>query len=110
MYGGTSTGKTTGLNALASFLPEADHVVPIEATAELQLHANSATQALARFRSCVLQSGIELPYAAVRHMIADVVQLVLHIDRRNGRRIVTEVRRLRGDEGEHGRCQMEATC
>ena len=133
--GGTSTGKTTLLNALAAFLPVEDRVVLIEDTAELQfthpnlvrfearraqpdlpavtirdllratlrhrpdriivgevrggeafdllqalntghsgqlstIHANSAEQALARFASCVVQSGIELPYQAVRHQIA----------------------------------------
>ena len=35
--GGTSTGKTTLLNALASFLPTEDRVVLIEETAELQI-------------------------------------------------------------------------
>ena len=40
------------------------------------IHANSAVQALDRFASCVLQSGVELPYAAVRHQIADALDLV----------------------------------
>jgi hypothetical protein len=31
------------------------------------IHANSAEQALARLASCVVQSGVELPYQAVRY-------------------------------------------
>ena len=154
--GGTSTGKTTLLNALAAFLPPDDRVILIEDTAELQLdrrnlvrfearreqpglpavtirdllratlrhrpdriivgevrggeafdllqalntghagtlstiHANSADQALARFASCVVQSGVELPYQAVRYQIADAIDLVLHLVRRQGARVVEEL-------------------
>ncbi len=154
--GGTSTGKTTLLNALAAFLPVNDRVVLIEDTAELQIdrpnlvrfearreqaglpavtirellratlrhrpdrivvgevrggeafdllqalntghagslstiHANSAEQALARFASCVVQSGIELPYQAVRYQIADAIDVVLHLERNRGTRVVEEV-------------------
>jgi pilus assembly protein CpaF len=157
--GGTSTGKTTLLNALAAFLPPNDRVVLIEDTAELQIdrpnivrfearreqadlpavtirdllratlrhrpdriivgevrggeafdllqalntghsgtlstiHANSAEQALARFSSCVVQSGIELPYQAVRYQIADTIDLVLHLGRRDGTRVVRELIRV----------------
>jgi pilus assembly protein CpaF len=157
--GGTSTGKTTLLNALAAFLPPKDRVVLIEDTAELQIdrpnlvrfearrehgdlpavtirdllratlrhrpdriivgevrggeafdllqalntghsgtlstiHANSAEQALARFSSCVVQSGIELPYQAVRYQIADAIDLVLHLGRDAGRRVVSELIRV----------------
>lgn len=157
--GGTSTGKTTLLNALAAFLPPNDRVVLIEDTAELQvdqpnlvrfearreqagvpavtirdllratlrhrpdriilgevrggeafdllqalntghsgtlstIHANSADQALARFSSCVVQSGVELPYQAVRHQIADAVDLVLHLGRRSGARVVRQLVRI----------------
>ncbi len=35
------------------------------------VHANSANQALNRFTSCVLQSGVELPYRAIKINIAD---------------------------------------
>jgi pilus assembly protein CpaF len=154
--GGTSTGKTTLLNALSTLLPTHDRVVLIEDTAELQvdqlnlvrfearreqagrpavtmrdllratlrhrpdriivgevrggeafdllqalntghagtlstIHANSAEQALARFASCVLQSGVELPYQAVRHQIADAIRLVLHLGRPHGKRVVEEL-------------------
>lgn len=157
--GGTSTGKTTLLNALAAFLPPSDRVVLIEDTAELQIerpnlvrfearraqsdlpgvtirdllratlrhrpdriivgevrggeafdllqalntghagtlctiHANSAAQALVRLSSCVIQSGVELPYQAVRHQIAETIDLVLHLSRQNGTRVVREVLRV----------------
>jgi pilus assembly protein CpaF len=58
------------------------------------IHANSAQQALSRFTSCVLQSDVELPYQAIRSNIGDAVQLLIHLERRNGRRIVAEVLRL----------------
>ena len=154
--GGTSTGKTTLLNALASFLPSDDRVVLIEDTAELHLerpnlvrfearreqadlpavtirdllratlrhrpdrivvgevrggeafdllqalntghagslstlHASSAQQALVRFASCVAQSGVELPYQAVRYQIADAIDLVLHVGRHQGARVIEEL-------------------
>ena len=59
------------------------------------IHANSAAQALARFTSCVLQSGVDLPYTAIRHHIADSIHLLVHLERHKGRRLVTEVLRVR---------------
>ena len=170
--GGTSTGKTTLLNALAAFLPANDRIVLIEDTAELQIdrpnlvrfearreqaglpavtirellratlrhrpdriivgevrggeaydllqalntghagtlstiHANSAEQALARFSSCVVQSGIELPYQAVRYQIADAIHLVLHLGRHEGRRIVTELIRIERYDVDRDRYESE---
>jgi pilus assembly protein CpaF len=55
------------------------------------VHANSAKQALARFSSCVLQSGIELPYAAIKSNIGDSIDVVIHLARRPGRRFIAEV-------------------
>jgi pilus assembly protein CpaF len=159
--GGTSTGKTTVLNALAAFLPASERIFLIEDTAELQIdsahvvrfearreqagvvavtirdllratlrhrpdrivvgevrgaeafdllqalntghagtlstiHANSGLQALTRLASCVLQSGIELPYQAIRHQIADSIGYVLHLSRRGGLRLVTELLHIDG--------------
>ena len=157
--GGTGTGKTTLLNALARFISDSERLVVIEDTAEIQLdkpnlvrfearreqpslpaitirdllratlrhrpdriilgevrggeafdllqalntghsgtistiHANSAQQAIARLTSCVLQAGVEFPYAAIRANIGDAIQLLLHIERRLGRRRVSELIRL----------------
>ena len=161
--GGTGTGKTTLLNALAAFLPPSDRIVVIEETSELQIampnvvrfearraqrelpavtvrdllratlrhrpdrvilgevrggeaydllqalntghagtlstiHANSAKQALNRLASCVLQAGVELPYEAIRHQIANSINIVLHLDRRLCARVVSEGLRVRGYE------------
>ncbi len=157
--GGTSSGKTTMLTALAAFISDGDRIVLIEDTSEVQMvkpnlvrfearreqpglpavtirdllratlrhrpdriilgevrggeafdllqalntghsgtlstiHANSATQALSRFTSCVLQSGVELPYQAIRANIGDAVHILIHLERRHGRRVVAETLRL----------------
>src|SRR6202171_2369187 len=55
------------------------------------IHASSAKQGLARFTSCVLQSGIELPYRSIKTNIADSLNVVLEIERRPGRRFIAEV-------------------
>ena len=154
--GGTGTGKTTLLAAIAALIPADERVIVIEDTVELPLahpnlvrfaarratedapevtvralmraalrhrpdrivlgevrggeawdllqalntghdgslstlHASSAYNALKRCASCVLQSGVGLPYAAVQDLLGDVVDLVLHLERRGGRRQVTEV-------------------
>ena len=154
--GGTGTGKTTLLAAIATLIPADERVIVIEDTVELPLdhpnlvrfaarratedapevtvrdlvraalrhrpdrivlgevrggeawdllqalntghdgslstlHASSAYNALKRCASCVLQSGIGLPYAAVQDLLGDVIDLVLHLERRGGRRRVTQV-------------------
>jgi pilus assembly protein CpaF len=55
------------------------------------IHASSALQGLARFTSCVLQSGVELPFRAIKTNIADSLNVVIHVERRPGRRYISEV-------------------
>jgi len=55
------------------------------------IHANSAKQGLSRFTSCVLQSGVELPYKAIKSNIGDSLNAVVQIERRHGRRFISEV-------------------
>jgi Flp pilus assembly CpaF family ATPase len=55
------------------------------------IHASSAKQGLTRFTSCVLQSGVELPYRAVKTNIGDSLNVVVQIERRPGRRFISEV-------------------
>jgi pilus assembly protein CpaF len=58
------------------------------------IHATSARQGLARFTSCVLQSGVELPYRAIKTNIGDSLNVVVQVERRPGRRFVSEVLEL----------------
>jgi pilus assembly protein CpaF len=60
------------------------------------VHANSAQQALSRFTTCVLQSEMELPYRAIKSNIADSLNLLVQIERRPGRRFVSEVLEIHG--------------
>lgn len=170
--GGTGTGKTTLLNALARLIAPEERVVVIEDTSEIQLalpnlvrlearreqpslpavtirdllrttlrlrpdrillgevrggeafdllqalntghagslstlHANSAGQALARFTTCVLQSGIDLPYRAVRSNIAEALDLLVHLERRPGQRFVRQILAVNGYDSVLDRYQTE---
>ena len=55
------------------------------------VHASSAQQAISRFTSCVLQSGVELPYRAIKTNIGDSLHVIIQLERRPGRRFVSEV-------------------
>src|SRR5438876_10938885 len=60
------------------------------------VHATSARQGLARFTNCVLQSDVDLPYRAIKTNVGDSVNVVVHLERRPGRRFVSEVVEIHG--------------
>ena len=72
------------------------------------VHASSAAQALARFTSCVLQSGIELPYRAIKSNIADSLNVLIQLERRPGNRFVSEVIEIRGYNSEADRFKLSS--
>lgn len=55
------------------------------------VHASSAAQGIARFTTCVLQSGVEMPYKAIKTNIGDSLDVIIQIGRRPGARFVSEV-------------------
>ena len=70
------------------------------------VHANSAVQALSRFTSCVLESAVELPYRAIKTNIADSLNILVHLERRPGRRFVSEVAEISGYKPELDRYDL----
>jgi len=70
------------------------------------IHASSAAQALARFTACVLESGVDLPYRSVKSHIGDSLDVVVHLERRPGRRLVAEVLELEGYDPDQDRFQL----
>ncbi len=71
------------------------------------VHANSGAQALSRFTSCVLESGVELPYQAIKNNIADSLNIVVHLERQPGRRFVSEVAEISGYKPELDRYNLK---
>jgi pilus assembly protein CpaF len=71
------------------------------------VHATSAAQGLARFTSCVLESGIELPYRAIKSNIADSLNVVIQLERRPGQRAVSEVLEIKGYDPESDRYELK---
>ncbi len=60
------------------------------------LHANDAAGALGRLETLVLTSGVRWPFEAVQRQIAEAFDLVVFLDRRQGRRSVAEILRIDG--------------
>jgi pilus assembly protein CpaF len=72
------------------------------------IHANSAYHAISRFVSCTLQSNIDLPYKAIKSNFADSINLLLHIERKNGHRYISELLEVRNYNAEADRYELEA--
>ena len=66
------------------------------------VHGSSPAEVLMRLETMVLMSGLALPLAEVRRMIAATVQVVVHMDRQGGARHVTAVTEVRGVDHESG--------
>jgi pilus assembly protein CpaF len=59
------------------------------------IHANSAAEAISRFATCVLMSGIDLPYRVIRQNIGESLDLVIQLKRQAGKRVVAQVLKIK---------------
>jgi len=67
------------------------------------IHANSALQALSRLGTLTLRADVDLPYKAIQGEIGDLIDLVIHIERKDGHRCVSQVLQLHGFDADAGR-------
>lgn len=61
-------------------------------------HANSAVDALFRLESLVLQAAPQWPLAAIRRQLARSIDVVIHVARHGGRRVVDTIAEVVDDE------------
>ncbi len=73
------------------------------------VHANSAAQGISRFTTCVLQSGVEMPYRAIRTNIAESLNVIIQIERRPGARFISEVLEIHGLDTENDTYNYKST-
>jgi Flp pilus assembly CpaF family ATPase len=60
------------------------------------IHANTASQAITRFVTCVLQGDVDIPFRAIRSSIGDSMDLLLQTVRWKRWRLVTELVEIAG--------------
>jgi len=60
------------------------------------IHANSADHARARLGICALMGGVDVPHGVVRALLEATINVVVHLERRRGVRVVGEIRRCGG--------------
>jgi pilus assembly protein CpaF len=70
-------------------------------------HANSAAESLERFATCVLMSEVNLSHKMMCRHIGFGLQLLVHLDLRDGQRVVTEVVRVKGYDPDGDRYHLE---
>jgi len=72
------------------------------------VHANSAAQGISRFTTCVLQSGVEIPFRAIKHSIGESLHVCVQIERISGKRCVTEVLEIERYDHDKDRYQLRS--
>jgi pilus assembly protein CpaF len=71
------------------------------------IHANSAEKALRRFANLVLRNHAQITFSDIEAEIGEAVDLVVHVERQAGRRILRQVLALRGYDRDAKRFLIE---
>jgi pilus assembly protein CpaF len=71
------------------------------------IHANSAEKALRRFANLVMRNHAQTTFSDTEAEIGEAVDLVIHVERQPGRRILHEVLALRGYDRDAKRFLIE---
>jgi len=71
------------------------------------IHANSAEKALRRFANLVMRNHAQSTFSDTEAEIGEAVDVVIHVERQPGRRILREVLAIRGYDREAKRFQFE---
>jgi pilus assembly protein CpaF len=74
------------------------------------LQADSAEMATARLTTCVMQRTTALSHAYIRSWIADSIRILVHLERRRGRRVLAQILRLDGYHHQADRYQFTEIC
>jgi len=72
------------------------------------VHANSAAQGISLVATCVLQSGVEIPYRAIKANTADSLNVIVQIERRPGKRLIAEVIEIMGYDSDHDKYDLQS--
>jgi len=60
------------------------------------IHANSAKQRSRAVHELRPRERVELPYSAIKTNVADFIEVLVHVERRPGKRFISEVLELHG--------------
>jgi pilus assembly protein CpaF len=71
------------------------------------IHANSAEKALHRFANLVMRNHAQTTFSDTESEIGDAVDLVVHVERQPGRRVIREVLAVRGYDRDAKRFLIE---
>ena len=71
------------------------------------VHANNAEAALSRIASCAMQGGGSLPWEVTCRGVVDGIAMVIHMTRREGRRVVEEAVFVEGYEAKENQWDIQ---